>query len=261
MTDAPLTPAEAFVLLEPDKSSPAEAFKIAFLTFIAQGVIKISMAERRSKIRRREILVPVATVVRDPPATFLAADIVSVVRDAEAFKTGATLATIGSIAPVMYLKREMILPALVARGLAVPKTDTILGLPVRKRHAHTPRGLEEKRRIETLLARARCLPSLIETDPDEAKAVVLAAGPLLLLVPELKGIYRRLAAFDSAPADRPDSPDFGAFNGDDSGSSGDQPGMFDFANFDVGALDMDFGAFDASFDSSFDVSFDGGGGE
>jgi len=260
MTDAPLTPAEAFVLLDPVQSRPSGAFKIAFLTLIAQGVLAIRMPETRAVFRWRERL-PVVTVVGDPPPMFLAAEIINVIRRAETYKTGATIAAVRASAVKIFgngllkLKKQMILPALAARGLALRETDKFLGLPLRTRYVHSPSGLAEKRRIEMLLDRARLLPSLIESDPAEAKAVILAAGPLLLLVPELKGIYGQLAALDPV-VEGVDGADFSFPSGGETGFSDDQAGSFDFGSFDVGALDMDFGAFDASFDSSFD---DGGG--
>jgi uncharacterized membrane protein YgcG len=265
MNDAPLTAAEACVLLDPLRSSGAEAFKIAFLTLIAQGVIRISMADIVSPLSSgRNFQSPVASVVRDPPPMVLAREIVDVIRRSEAARWGATLSVLARNAAKSYggglrkLKTQLILPALAARGLLALRKETFLGVPVRTRYDDTPAGLAERRRIETLLEEARRLPSLIGTRPDEAKAIVLAAGPLLLLVPELKGIYGQLAALDPAVAEGADGADFSFLGGE--ADSGDQADMFDLGSFDMGALDLDFGAFDSSFDSSFsDGGSDGGG--
>jgi uncharacterized membrane protein YgcG len=265
MTDAPLTAAEACILLDPLYSSGAEAFKIAFLMLIAQGVIRISMADIVSPLSSaRNFRSPVASVVRDPPPMVLAREIVDVIRRSEAARWGATLSVVAFNATKSYgkglrkLKTRLILPELAARGLLAPRKETFLGVPVRTRYDDTPAGLGERRRIEAVLEDARRLPSLIGTRPDEAKAIVLAAGPLLLLVPELKDIYGQLAALDPAVRESVDGSDF-SFLGGEAGSSGDQADMFDLGSFDMGALDLDFDAFDSSFDSSFSDGGDSGG--
>jgi uncharacterized membrane protein YgcG len=270
MTDAPITPAEAFVLLDPLEASPAEAFKIAFLSLVALGVLRITMVETRTAWLRKQT-VPMVSVIRDPPAIPVAAETVSVVRQARASKGGVDLAAVARSAVktfgpgLMKLRSRVIQPALAERGLLLPQPYRVLWVLSRTRYLHTPAGLAEQRRIEALLDRARLLPSLMETDRDAAKAIVLAAGSLLLLVPELKGIYGQLARLDAALAPDTGGVDFSDFGDGFSGPSHHHADAFHFGAFDTSALDLDFGSFDSSFDSSIsdsggDGGSDGGGG-
>jgi hypothetical protein len=232
MKDAPLTPAEAYILLHPEGWSPIEAIKITLCLLVAMEVLKVTTIEARV-LFLKQVTRPVVSVVRDPPAIFLAAEIVDVVRTARSSEHGHNFLAMAHsankkklIAGPMNIVTRLIFPALVARGWLEPREQNkdSLGSRPRTLYRHTPAGLAEKQRIQSLLDRARQLPTLIDTNPAEAKAIMLAAGSLLLLVPELKIIYGKLAALDA--------------------------GSLQFGGFDASVLDQGFADFESYFDGS-----------
>jgi hypothetical protein len=241
MTDAPLTPAEAYVLLDPNGSSSIEAFKITFLFLVTMEVLKVTTVETRTLFFRRGTK-PVASVLRDPPAIFLAAETVDVVRMARGSEHGHDFLSLAQSAykrvflgPADIVTRR-ICPALVAREWLEPteqnKESSRSG--PHTRYLHTPAGLAERQRIQSLLDRVRRIPVLIDTNPAEAKAVVSAAGSLLLLVPELRTIYGKLAALDADSA--PDQHH--------------HAGSLQFGSFDASVLEQGFADFESYFDGS-----------
>ena len=109
----------------------------------------------------------------------------------------------------------------------------------------TPAGLAEKHGVETLLDRVRQLPALIDTNPAEAHAIVLAAGSLLLLAPELKDIAGKLARLNSDIAPVAGDPDPAASSdGRAVSTEHGHVGSFHFDGFDVSCIDLNFRAFD-----------------
>ena len=243
MTDAPLTPAEAYVLLDPDGLDSVEAFKITFLLLVAMEALKVTTVERRVLFMSRGTK-PVVSVVRDPPAIFLAAEIVDVVRTARGSEHGHDFLSLahsahkrGLLVGPMALVPGLICPALAAREWLEPMEQNkgSFGRRPPPLYRHTPAGLAEKQRIQSLLDRARQLPALIDTNPAAAKAIVLATGSLLLLVPELKAIYGKLAAL----------------GGGDAGSSERRDaGSLQFGGVDASVLDQGFVDFESYFDGS-----------
>jgi hypothetical protein len=241
MTDAQLTPAEAFVLLNPVPNN-LETFKIALLSLLAMGILRIETIKSRPifllrLFGARGVPLEVVSVVREPPAIFLAAKTVDVVRNAAVARgsehgrnfLSVALSAHKILGPFLWrLYAELICPALAARGwleATEEKNHRMVGGRY-MHYGHTPAGLAEKRRIDALLDRARQLPTLIDTNPAEAKSVALATGSLLLLLPELKVIYGKLAALDAGLA-----PEIGSL--------------------DARVLDAAFDYFDAFFDGRF----------
>jgi hypothetical protein len=240
MTDAPLTPAEAFVLLNPVPNN-LETFKIELLSLIAMGVLRIETIKSRPIFLLRLFGVQgvphqVVSVVRDPPAIFLAAETVDIVRNAGLARgsehgrnfLSVALSAHKILGPYLWkLYAELICPALAARGWLEPQEEKNHPMAGGRymHYRHTPAGLAEKQRIDALLDRARLLPSLIDTNPAEAKAIVLETGSLVLLVPELKPIYGKLTALDA--------------------------GALHFGNLDASVLDAAFDYFTAFFDGRF----------
>ena len=244
-TDAPLTPAEAYVLLDPNGSSSIQAFKITFLLLVSMEVLKVTTVETRILFLKRGTK-QVVSIVRDPPDIFLAAEIVDVVRMARGSEHGPDFLSLAHSAYKRLflgpsdIVTARICPALVAREWLEPTAQDGNSSASRTLYRHTPAGLAEKQRIESLLDRARQLPAQIDTNPAEAKAIVLAAGSLLLLVPELRTIYGKLAALDAGRA--PDGRSNAA------SSEPHHAGSLQFGSFE--ATSVGFDAFEAFFDAS-----------
>jgi hypothetical protein len=256
MTDAPLTPAEAYVLLDPEGSSSIEAFKITFRLLVAMEALKVTTVERRVLFWTRGTK-PVVSVVRDPPAIFLGAEIVDVVRTARGSEYGHDFLSLAQSAykrlllgPLDIVTRR-ICPALAAREWLEPteQNKDSFGSRTPTLYRHTPAGLAEKQRIQSLLDRARRLPALIDANPAEATAIVLATGSLLLLVPELRTIYGKLAALDAGGAPDGGGLEFSSLVGGHAASSERRhAGSLQFGSFDASVLDQGFVDFDLYFD-------------
>ena len=266
MAAPPLSPAEAFVLLDPRHSSAREAFKITLLAMVAQGVLKIAETERTGLFRNKKVMF-IRTVELPPAAPDHVEMAFSIIQQASKLGRGTEMRDIGRVAVqalgkgLTSFKKKVLLQALCARGLLKAENDRVLWLFNRVVHEHTPAGLVERNRIEGMLARARGLPALLDSNPREAAAIALAAGGLLLLLPELKSYYGRLGALRASDGDA-SSVDGGGvdwFASDGVSLSGLDFGSFDASAFS--ALDVDFGSFDSSFDASFSDGGDSGGGD
>ena len=265
MAASPLSPAEAFVLLDPRQSSAREAFKITLLAMIAQGALKMSETERPGLFRNTKTVF-IRTIDLPPDAPGHVESVFDVIQQASKLGRGAEMPDIGRVARqalgsgLTNFKKNLLFPALCSRGLLKAENDRVLWLFNRVVHEHTPAGLIERNRVEATLARARRLPALLDSNPAEAAAIALAAGGLLLLLPELKSYYGRLATLRAA-GDAGSSSDGGGGEGGWNATDAFPLSGFDFGSFDshaFSALDLDFGSFDSSFDSSVG---DGGGGD
>lgn len=257
---APLSAVEAFVLLKP-KALAREAVKLAMMTLIAQGAVEVIEQQRRvlgfsrriTELRRRGSQ-------RTPfPGAFRLLDLVGssgctmqefVLRVRRAY--GANLQG--------YIRQE-VRPALLRRGLLVERRQPFLLFFTRTRWELTPSGEQQRDRIERAIGLARDIPDFLDRDPAQAAALAVSLGTAVLLVPELKGHYQRLAQ-----AMRAQSGDGGGDGGFFLEIHGRTPDDFDamsLADFDAtvfAALDGGFDAFDAGFDGA-DGGGDGGGGD
>jgi hypothetical protein len=192
----PITPGEAFILLDPKRSSPIEAAKITLLSLIAQRALRIEKAVRSNKSETR-ILVWLR-VRRMPPATTdHVSELMAIVRDSE--ELDGTVADIMRRAKAKFgpklarYKSDLILPALKARALIEECTKTILfSFPVMA-FRYTLAGAAERSAIERRIAEARRLPALLRSNTKEAAALALAADPAIFLLPELRPYYKQIS--------------------------------------------------------------------
>jgi hypothetical protein len=269
MMSSTLTPAESLVLLDPRGSTGIEAFKVSVMSLIAQGAIRVGEVEKAGVFRNKKI--PTLDVIGNGPATPAhVASLCDIVRRARKLGKPGKMPDVAKSARDAYgkglagFKTNYLLPALIKRRLVKMDEDRVLWVFTRMLPNHTPAGLMEKNRIEAIIAQARRLPALLRHNPAEAAAIVLAAGGLLLLVPELKSYYGQLSALNRPMATGDGSGDGGG-SGDWSSTGANGASSFDFGSFDassLASLEMDFGSFDSSFDSSFsDGGGDSGGGD
>jgi hypothetical protein len=94
---------------------------------------------------------------------------------------------------------EEVAPALVRRDLLLRKDSKWLGLFPKISYERTPRGAAINAPLDRLMSAVNQVPSLIESDPDEALKVALAAGALLVMSPPAR---RQLPALRKLLADR-----------------------------------------------------------
>jgi hypothetical protein len=261
MKNAGLSAAEAFVLMSLPRYDARQALKLGFTGLLAQGILRIEQEERPGFIRTRHI--SHLHVVANPPEK-LPSIAASLVRITQSAAPGGLMSDIVAQAGREYGRsfagfvRNLVGPALVARGLAELRKSRLLGLVPLTRFHQTPVGEEEKARLQSLLQEARAIPQHLDSDPARVAALVAALGGAIFLVEGLRPHY---AALERAlrPADR-GGGDGDAGSGGSEYPSGDHVGgLSDFGSIDFGAFDA--GAFD-SFDSGFsDAGGDSGGGD
>ncbi len=279
LTNREITAAEAYVLLDPEGARAAEAFKIAFLSLAVQGMLRIAPSKWHGLLWTRRV--PVVTLAGPPPPEVLAAEIAEIVARARRSAAGIELRAIAKAANRRFgdglkrLKPQILFPALVARGLLRAQTTHVMLVFRRTDYAYTEAGHAEQRRITALLERLAMVPALLASDPAEARAILRAAGPLVLLAPRLTALHRELAALtkpleagDAAPSWDEAGSDIAAqslfhtaHHHTACGAAEFGPMGFDFGVFD--AQGLDFSAFDAGFDASMSAAGctggDGGG--
>src|SRR5579864_8179827 len=189
---SPLSAVEAFVLLKP-RASARDAVKLAMMTLIAQGVVGIIEQRRRVLgFPRRITELRLRGSQRTPfPGALRLLDCVGpsgctmqefVARVRRAY--GANLQG--------YIRQD-VRPALLGRGLLVERRQSFLLFFSRARWDLTPAGEQERDRIERAISLARGIPDFLDRDPAQAAALAFSLGTAVLLVPELKGHYQRLA--------------------------------------------------------------------
>jgi hypothetical protein len=244
-----LWPAEALFLLKPNLTNGLRTIRVAVLSLLARGVLRVEEQEEAGLFRTRKV--PCLRIAPErapalPPHLTAVIDVVraeqagggrvrDVVKRAEMeFKTGCFI-----------YNSKFIVPGLVERGLMEVRSWWVF-----RSYRATPDGERERLRIKTDIARARRLPDLLKSDPAQAAELALALGGTLLLADDLGKHYRQLAS-----AIRTHDGGGGSFEGSGLSASFDLGG-FDLGSFDSGAFD----ALDASM-SAFDAGFSDGGGD
>jgi hypothetical protein len=120
--------------------------------------------------------------------------------------------------------------------------------------------------LEALLASARDIPRLVETNPAQSAALAATLGGLIFLVPEVKPAMKELTNAMRRPG--PSDPmiyagDVSTTYSQPSKPTSEDVAALDFAGFDAdafAAIDTSMAAFDASFDTAAAGGGDAGGG-
>lgn len=246
--DAPLTAAEALILLEPNKAQGKAALKLTLLELLAQRRLTVHRQDRAGfwGIRRTiDLLQCVPEATQQVPMRSHVREVLRVLRAAEASRGMPMKQVVAAMCQAFgtnlsgYQTRHLV-PELVARGLLEAYQTQIFWVSWRTRYRCTPAGEAARSHLEGQLTQARVLPALLDTDPAQAAAVVVTLGSTLLLVEELRSHYAQLSQalrmyrVDSSSAIEFDlNVDFNAWS----------------------ALDSGWEAFDAGFDTA-----DGGNG-
>jgi hypothetical protein len=256
---APLSPAEATVLLSPNLVKGHSAVKATLLLLLATGVLRIEGTEQPGIFRTKKIAhLRIAAAPKNAPPEVTA--LLDVVRAAQA--EGGKIKDVVKLAgktfgpACMQFSLKFIIPALIARGLLLKKKILFTHF-----FRLTPAGAAEQARIKSDLFKADDVVRMLKSDPARAAALAKTLGTNVLLSDKLTRQFKPLADAMRANggADSAVFTDTGAHHAGHSGG-------FDFGSFDLGSFDLgsfDAGAIDAvhSGMDSFDAGFsDGGGG-
>ena len=273
---APLTPAEALALLDPQQPQNRLALKLTLKDLVARRVLRV---EQRPGARPKD---KPQTVLSAGPAP--AADLAphahalrELVASAGGGSGEAAMADVAKAARTRFgpdlsgFGKNYVVPALVARGLLEARQEKMLWLFPVTRLRHTPAGETAKRELEATLEQARALPNQFATNPLQAAGTALALGSTILLVDQLQPHYAEIAEArrqqqQSASGTSSSSGYFGASSSrgaDDKKDDNVPDGNLDLGDA-AGGGDFDlFDGFDGSLDAGFDAldsSFDAGGG-
>jgi hypothetical protein len=253
---APLSPAEATVLLSPNTVRPIRAIKATLLLMLATGVLRIEETPKRGVFRTRTIAhLRVAAAPTNPPPEIAA--LIGVVRAAQV--DGGKITDVVALCEATFgsncekFTMQFVVPALIARGLLVKKKLWLF-------HTFrlTPAGQQLQAQLKSDLFRAKDAARLLKSDPAKAAALAATLGPAIFLHDKLVRKFKPLA--DAVRATKGGGGGDAGFY-DDGGSH--HAGGFGFGNFDLGSFDLggfDFGALGSAIDS-FDSGFgDSGGG-
>ncbi|MFN7026715.1 MAG: hypothetical protein ACK4QP_19810 [Pseudorhizobium sp.] len=160
---------------------------------------------------------------------------------------------------------DEVAPSLIERDLIVRKDSKLLGLFPRISYERTAQGAALTSPLEHMMSAVNRLPSLIESNPDEALNIAMSAGALLVMSPPAR---RQIPALRKLFVKR----------GDDFVPMTTMPGMSEHQGGETGkfldlsdmALSLDFdallnsieavGDFTSGGDSSSSDGGDGGGG-
>jgi hypothetical protein len=249
---APLSPAEATVLLSPNLVKGHSAVKATLL--LATGVLRIEETEQPGIFRNKTIAhLRIAAEPKNAPPEVAA--LLGVVRAAQAeggkIKDVVKLAEKAFGPACMQFSLKFSVPALIARELLQKKKFLFTHF-----FRLTPAGEAERSRIKSDLFKADDVVRMLKFDPAQAAVLAKTLGTNVLLSDKLTRQFKPLADAMRANggADSAVFTDTGAHHAGHSGG-------FDFGSFDLGSFDA--GAIDAvhSGMNSFDAGFsDGGGG-
>ena len=253
---APLSPAEATVLLAPNRATPIKAIKATLLLLLTTGVLRLEQSEALGIFRNRKIahLRIAAEPSNAPPEVAALLDVVRAAQ-ADGGKIKDTIkAAEKAFGPACWqFNSKFVVPALIARGLLTQRKFLV----VRIFHL-TPAGEKEQAQLKSDLFKADDVARLLKSDPAQAAALAATLGTTVLLSDKLTRQFKPLA--DAMRMNR-DGGDAGVVS-----DTSPHHGGFDFGSFDLGSFDLgsfDLGSFDlgGAVDSFHGGFSDGGGGD
>ena len=204
MTQAPLTPAEVLVLLDPNRPQGAAALKVTLLWLLASGFLHTKAIDHKSAalgLSWTEIHLGVLPFAAHAAGALPAhaSCIVEMVRLAEAAGENSMPQIVRHAAARVFkddfelFRRDLVVPALVSRRLIEPYDETSFRLFTRHRFRPTAAGEAERRRLQSLLDRAASIPEYLDRDPAQAVALAAALGSAILLLEPLRPHLDHLA--------------------------------------------------------------------
>jgi hypothetical protein len=233
MTNGPLLPAEAALLIEPRRSSAPQCIQAALLTLLGRGHIAIEEEGRLLKTRYLRLRPGDSEPLPRHLATVKnALDVYTRFGRARSDQAVRSMQKAFGNDYRKYV-HEILAPPLISRGLLKREERKFLGLIPYYHYERTMAGEAKVRPLIRLLDEAGGIKKLIRNDPDRAIRIARMAGVLLVLSPAAKAQIPKLKAL---MADRSSDGGSGAYYVD---SGSDESGI---------ELGVDFGSFDFSTD-------------
>jgi hypothetical protein len=263
MTEAPLLPAEAALLVEPKRSSAPQCIQAALLTLLGRGHIAIE--EEGRLIKHRYLRLRPGDGEPLPRHLATVKNALDVHTRFGMVRSDQSIRSLQKAFGNDYRKyvHDILAPPLISRGLLKREERRFLGLIPYFHYERTLAGEAKARPLIRLLDEAGGIKKLIRTDPDRAIRIAQMAGVLLVLSPAAKAQIPKLKAL---MADRSGDGGGAYFHAEGSSDESDWQFGVDFGSFDFSAevggwLDaIGFvGAFTGD-DGGGDGSGDGGGG-
>jgi hypothetical protein len=260
---APLSPAEATVLLAPNLLRGFAAIKATLLLLLTTGVLRIEETEASGILRNKKIAhLRIAAEQKSPPPEIAAVlDVVRAVQPEGGKVTDVVKRAEKVFGPAgVFFSANFIIPALIARGLLIKKKIWFSHV-----FRLTPAGEAAQARVKSDLFKADDVARLLKSDPVRAAKLAATLGTNILLSDKLTRQFKPLAdAMRShGRGDGPVIPDGGAhdglsgWSGFDLGSA-DHFGLGHLEAAAIDALDAGMSSFDAGF-SDASGGHDGGG--
>ena len=233
MTNGPLLPAEAALLIEPKRSTAAQCLQAALLSLLSLGHISIHESKGFfSTTRTLRLLDGDARPL--PPALAVVKNVLLSHGRGHLLRSEEVVRALQKGFGLDYRQYvdDKLAPNLIARGLLRREERRFLGLIPYTCYARTPSGDAKAAPFLRLLDEAGGIRKLIRNDPDRAVRIAQAAGVLLVLSPAAKAHISKLKAL---MADR----------GTDAGGGYYVDGSSDDSEWQLG---VDLGSFDFSAD-------------
>jgi hypothetical protein len=228
MTNWPLLPAEAALLIEPKRSSAPQCLQAALLTLLGQGHIAIEVegrffTQRFLRLRQGD----------GEPLPRHLATVKNALDTYTRFGRTRSDEAVRSLQKAFgndYRKyvHDILAPPLISSGLLKREERKFLGLIPYYHYERTMAGEARVRPLIRLLEEAGGIRKLIRNDPDRAIRIARMAGVLLVLCPAAKAQIPKLKAL---MADR-GTDGGGAYYVDGSSGESDWQLGVDFGNFD-----------------------------
>jgi len=233
MTNAPLLPAEAALLVEPSIYSAGKCLQATLLSLLGLGHLVIHESRGFFSTSRTLRLLdgdgrplpPALAVVKNALLSHGRGRVLRSGEAVKALKKGFGL-------DYRQYVDDKLAPDLIERGLLCREQRKFLGLIPYSAYARTPSGEARAAPLIRLLEEAGGIRKLIKHDPDRAIRIARMAGVLLVLSPAAKVQIPKLKAL---MADRAaDAGSGGGYVDDSADGSGWQLGI-DFGSFDFSA--------------------------
>lgn len=255
MTDGPLLPAEAALLVEPRRSTAPQCIQAGLLTLLGRGHIAIEEQGRFLKTRYLRLRPGDGEPLPRHLATLKnAIDVYASLGMARSDQVVRALQKAFGLDYRKYV-HDILAPPLISAGLLRREERKFLGLIPYYRYERTAAGEAKVGRLIRLIEEAGGMKKLIRTDPDRAMLIAHLAGIMLVLSPAARAQLPKLKAL---MAER--GTDGGAVYY--TGSSSDESSDWRL-EVDVGALDFstDIGGMLDSICSVGDFTGGDGGGD